>query len=255
MADSRKSIGTRASGSSASTRVPPSTRLPSSRERRPALAALAVLLIVGGAFASGWLALQAGNRSEYLAVRDGAEIGPGELVAAGDLESVELPEDFDGAIAASRVEDLGELRAVTRLVSGTVLLETMLSPEGSLTDGQQELGLTVEDSPLVSSLESGSLVAINVVPQDDEGETMTYIVTLSSPHLPPGDDGGIGSSSDDLAQLSIAVSAECIAQLTEAIADEAVVVGRVDEVPEDVADDCTGSGGAPGDDEPSSETS
>ncbi|MDQ3628073.1 MAG: SAF domain-containing protein [Actinomycetota bacterium] len=245
MADSRKSPGSRASGGSTS------TRLPSSRERRPALAALAVLLIVGGAFASGWLALQAGNRAEYLAVRDGAEIGPGELIAEGDLESVELPEDFEGAISVARLEDLADLRAVTRLVSGTVLLETMLSPEGSLTDGQQELGLTVEDSPLVSSLESGSLVAINVVPQDDEGKTMTYVVTLSSPHVPPGDEGGIGSGADDVAQLSIAVSAECIAPLAEAIDAEAVVVGRVDQVPQNVAVDCTGSG----DDGPSSETS
>jgi len=217
------------------------TRLPSSRERRPALAALAVLLIVGGAFASGWLALQAGNRSEYLQVRAGAEIGPGQPIAEEDLSSVELPEDFEGGIPASRLEELGDLRAVTRLVSGTVLLETMLSRDGDLTDGQQELGLTVPASRLPGGLEDGSQLAINVVPQDDEDEAATYVVILSSLELPTGDDGGIGSGGDELAQMSIAVSAACIGPLTEAIDAEAVYPGRVDGVPPTGAVDCTGS--------------
>lgn len=236
MADSRKSVGTRASGGSTS------TRLPSTRERRPALAALAVLLIVGGAFASGWLALQAGNRSEYLAVRDGVEIGPGQPIAEGDLQTVELPDNFEGAIQVSRLEDFGDQRAVTRLVSGTVLLETMLSPKGNLADGQQLLGLTVEGSPVVTGLESGSLLAVNVVPQDDGGETKTYYVTVSAPDATDDEEGGIGSAGDDTAQLSIVVSANCVDQVSKAIVAETVTVvpGRIDTVPETGGTNCTG---------------
>lgn len=238
MADSRKSHGSRASGGSAAP-----SRLPSSRERRPALAALAVLLIVGGAFASGWLALQAGNRTEYLQVRAGAEIAPGQPIEQDDLASVELPEDFDGAIPASRVDELADLRAVTRLVSGTVLLETMLSAEGGLADSQQLIGLSVPVERLVSGMEDGSPLAINVVAQDDEDTAMTYIVTLSSLELPTGDDGGIGGGAGETAQLSIVVAAgDCAKAITEAIDNEAFYPARVDSVTQNGDKDCTGSG-------------
>ena len=52
-----------------STKQPrPASRLPSTRESRPALIGLAVLLIVGGALASAWLAIQSGNRAYFVQV-------------------------------------------------------------------------------------------------------------------------------------------------------------------------------------------
>ncbi|MEV8371242.1 hypothetical protein AB0P21_00795 [Kribbella sp. NPDC056861] len=65
-----------------------SNRLPSSRERRPALAALAVILILLGAAGSALIALRSGDRQDYVAV--GKQIAPGQkitkdLLARGDL--------------------------------------------------------------------------------------------------------------------------------------------------------------------------
>ena len=45
-----------------------SNRLPSGRERRPALAALAVILILLGAAGSALIALRSGDRTDYVAV-------------------------------------------------------------------------------------------------------------------------------------------------------------------------------------------
>lgn len=86
-------------------------RLPSTRERRPALAALAVILILGGALASAWLALQAGHRDEFVQVK--SEVGQGEAIKESDLTTVELPEDFEGGIPESDIDDLAGQYATT----------------------------------------------------------------------------------------------------------------------------------------------
>lgn len=65
------------------------SRLPSTRESRPALIGLAIVLIIGGALASAWLALQAGNRSSFVEV-DG-NIAQGARITADDLTRVSLP--------------------------------------------------------------------------------------------------------------------------------------------------------------------
>ncbi len=53
------------------------------RRRRPALTALAVLLIVGGAALAGWLALRLDSREPVLVVNQ--QISAGEKITAGML--------------------------------------------------------------------------------------------------------------------------------------------------------------------------
>ncbi len=53
-------------------------RLPSARERRPALAALAVVLIAGGAVLAGWLALRQSQTDSYLIITN--EVLEGEQI-------------------------------------------------------------------------------------------------------------------------------------------------------------------------------
>jgi hypothetical protein len=45
------------------------------RDRRPALAAIAVLLILSGAFASGLLVYRSGERTDVLVARDDIDVG------------------------------------------------------------------------------------------------------------------------------------------------------------------------------------
>ncbi|TDC30909.1 hypothetical protein [Kribbella albertanoniae] len=64
-------------------------RLPNSRERRPALAALAVILILLGAAGSALIALNSGNREGYVAVKKDF-LPPGHQITAEDLTSGDL---------------------------------------------------------------------------------------------------------------------------------------------------------------------
>ena len=83
--------------------APPPTRLPSTRERRPALAALAVLLIAGGAVLAGWLALREGHTSSYLVIRD--EVSVNEQIGASDLGVIELPTSSGGDFVVAGQRD------------------------------------------------------------------------------------------------------------------------------------------------------
>src|SRR6516165_11161258 len=58
------------------------------RERRPALAALALLLIVGGALGAAYLVLQNGHRVAAIEVTQ--QLGAGERIPPGALRAVDI---------------------------------------------------------------------------------------------------------------------------------------------------------------------
>jgi hypothetical protein len=87
------SQGTRGAGRSAGG----ANRLPSSRERRPALAALAVILILLGAAGSALIALNSGNRSDYVAIAVD-KLEPGHKLERKDLSRGDLAGATGGLI-------------------------------------------------------------------------------------------------------------------------------------------------------------
>ncbi len=63
-------------------------RLPGSRERRPALAALAVILILLGAAGSTLIALRSGDRQYFVAVKK--DLAPGQQITEDDITRGDL---------------------------------------------------------------------------------------------------------------------------------------------------------------------
>ncbi|UYM04944.1 SAF domain-containing protein [Solicola gregarius] len=207
----------------ASTKTPTGTsngtsgRLPSTRERRPALAALAVLLIVGGALASAWLAMQSGHRAEYVQV--GRELGQGAEIKDGDLETVELPEDFDGGIPESDREDLVGKFTATPWTPGMVVVDSMVTDENELNSEYYQIALPV-DPALVPELTAGT----NVVIQSGGDTAIAGTVADDA----AGGDDELGSGD---ASAVISVPTSCGAQVTKAKqADtaEILVAGNAD---------------------------
>ena len=78
-----------ASGARGSGKAPGSSRLPASRERRLALAALAVILILLGAAGSALIALRSGDRQDFVAI-DAQSLPPGHKITKGDLARGDL---------------------------------------------------------------------------------------------------------------------------------------------------------------------
>ena len=79
--------------------------LPSApRERRPLLAALAVLLIVGGALLAGLLAMRLDQRVQMLAAKD--TIKAGQVIDKEDLVSASVSSDLTTLVRADQIDQV-----------------------------------------------------------------------------------------------------------------------------------------------------
>lgn len=171
-----------------------SGRLPSTRERRPALAALAVLLIVGGALASAWLAVRAGHRAEFLQVN--ADVGQGSEIRESDVRTVELPEDFEGGIPADDLEDVVGDVAATPWSEGMVLTDDMVSTEDDFEASIVQVSLPVDS--LASELDAGSSVL--VYPRDTANPIAGTVASE------PSTSDAAGTTSEATATISLPFS-------------------------------------------------
>ncbi|GAA2639561.1 hypothetical protein [Streptomyces vastus] len=136
-------------------------RLPAPpRERKPALAALAVLLILVGALGATMLVLRAGDRIEVIQVKDGAAIQAGEPITDSNITSVMVAED--SAIRYVRWEqreDLKALKAKSTIYGGTVLIGDMFAKQASLPAGKASVGLALKEGQYPANVKVGDTVA------------------------------------------------------------------------------------------------
>lgn len=79
--------------------LPDGRKMPGApRERKPALAALAVLLVVGGALAAGLLVIQSGHRVGAIEITQ--NISQGERIPPGAITEVQIAADSGVKFAA-----------------------------------------------------------------------------------------------------------------------------------------------------------
>lgn len=144
------------------------TRLPAPvRDRRPALAGLAVLLIVGGALTSALVAFRSGQRSDFVVIRNVVE--PGERVEADDLGTARIAGTGANAISADARRNLVGSYATTRLYPGTLATRAMFAAQEQIPSGAVLVGavLAPEQRP-AGGLRPGDVVDVYVVPRREE---------------------------------------------------------------------------------------
>ncbi|MFG2027418.1 hypothetical protein [Streptomyces sp. NPDC048825] len=136
-------------------------RLPTPpRERKPALAALAVLLILVGALGATMLVLRAGDRVEVIQVKEGADIQAGETITDSNITSVMVAED--SAINYVRWEQrqaLKALKARSTIYGGTVVVGEMFAKQASLPAGKASVGLALKEGQYPANVKVGDTVA------------------------------------------------------------------------------------------------
>ncbi|WP_234380388.1 hypothetical protein [Streptomyces sp. CMB-StM0423] len=150
---------TAAAGGRSAAPVPQSgDRLPfAPRERKPALAALAVLLILAGALGTAVLVLRAGNQVAAVQISD--RVPAGEGISDDDIEQVMVPEDSDiPYIRWDLRGDLDKFYATTDLVPGSVLVSEMIQKGKGLEEGQTVVGVTMESGQMPGGLVDGARV-------------------------------------------------------------------------------------------------
>jgi hypothetical protein len=145
----------------------PSRRLPSApRERKPALAALAVLLIIGGAMITVTLVLRSGDRVSAIAVSQ--RIGAGQPIPLDALKEVPIANDGVSYIDWGLRDQVAGNYAAVDLVPDTLLNDAMVSrTSAELRPGKAVVGLSLKTGQAPPRLAQGQRVQVIYVPGDD----------------------------------------------------------------------------------------
>lgn len=166
-------------------------RLPRPPRRRGAgLAALSVLLIVGGAAAAGLLALRIDTRVDVLVARH--DITPGEQFGLDDLAVVPVAADgLDLIPATAQGEVIGKY-AAQPIPQGRLIDHRMLAASGLLAAGKAAVGVVIKPGQApASGLQPGD--SVQVVRTTDTGGTPVTQGVVSS--VRAQDSGSFGSDS------------------------------------------------------------
>ncbi|TDE59965.1 hypothetical protein E1295_01570 [Nonomuraea mesophila] len=189
---------------------PASRKLPvPPRERKPALAALAVLLILGGALATTLLVLRSGDRVS--AIRVTQQVGAGQKFTAQALEEVKIAaEGVDYVSWSQREQVIGSFAAVT-VLPGTLLTSQMGAEASSeLGEGKATVGLALKPGQMPAGLKAGDRVQLVHVPsRAAQGESR--VLAASALVFSVGDKSRTGNSGQITVVVDSSASPEIVA--------------------------------------------
>jgi len=143
--------------------APASRRLPSARrERKPALAAFALLLIAGGALAAGLLVVQSGQRAAAIEISQ--QVGAGQRIPLSAMQPVPVASGTGlDYVAWAQASQVARFFAATTIPPGTLLTSAMVARASGVTAGQYTVGLALKDGQLPDQLKTGDHVGIYAV--------------------------------------------------------------------------------------------
>jgi hypothetical protein len=163
MANDRSTMLRGASGDQQWAQMPGGRRMPSApRERSPLLAVLALVLVVGGAFASGYLVYGAGKK--VAAIEINTTLQPGQQIGIGDMtEEMISAADPDSYTPWSERFQVTKFAARTMLYQGTLLTPDMAEKPGTAQDNGPQVGLNVKAGEIPANLVPGDTVEVVAV--------------------------------------------------------------------------------------------
>ncbi|TDE00034.1 SAF domain-containing protein [Jiangella asiatica] len=162
-----------------------STRLPAPpRQRRPALAALAVLLIAGGAAIAALLAMRVDERTPVLVLR--GDVAAGQQITEEHLDTTQVASEDTDLIPESQLDQVVGQYARVELVSGQLLDTTMLAGAGLMTEGRAAVGASLAPGFLpAGGLREGDVVdLVSIV--SGSGEVVVEDARVSSVYTVEG---------------------------------------------------------------------
>jgi hypothetical protein len=176
--------------------APSGRRLPSApRERKPALAALAVILVVGGALAATLLVTDAAHKTGAIEITQ--TVGQGEQFSGSDMQEVQVTSGTGiDYVPWSEASQVTRYYAADTIPTGTLLTPQMTVTSNTLARGLTQVGLAVKDGELPDGLQVGDRVDLFSV-SDNSGECprpSNFILSSGSVVLNIGRPLGTGSN-------------------------------------------------------------
>jgi hypothetical protein len=155
--------------------VPPpsNVRVPTvPRDRKPALAALGLLLVLVGALASVYLQQQSNDRVGVVEITK--RVPQGQTITAAEISEAMVAVDSSISYVTWAQAQAGALKgytARTDLVAGTLLVGQMLTTELPLAPGQEIVGLSLKDGQYPVGIQVGDTVSAYFVSNKNEDKT------------------------------------------------------------------------------------
>lgn len=158
---------------------PANVRAPSTpRDRKPALAALGLLLVLVGALASVYIQQQAKNRVGVVEI---VKLVPqGKSITADDISELMVAADPTISYVTWDQAQAGALKgytARTDLVAGTLLVGQMLTTELPLAPGEEVVGLSLKDGQYPVGIQVGDTVSAYYVSNKNDDKTGQQYLT------------------------------------------------------------------------------
>ncbi|WRZ91323.1 hypothetical protein OHB54_20955 [Streptomyces sp. NBC_01007] len=134
-------------------------RLPTPpRERKPALAALAVLLILVGALGATMLVLRAGDRVEVVKVT--SDIQAGDSVGKHVVSVLVAADSSINYVKWNQVGELKKLKAKSPIYKGTLVIGEMFADGATIPAGKASVGVSLKEGQYPAGIKSGDTVAV-----------------------------------------------------------------------------------------------
>lgn len=186
--------------------APGARKLPGApRERKPALAALAVLLIVGGALAVGYLMLN--NGKKVAAIEIAQSVSAGQPLSVSAMQQVEVtPGSGLTYVPWSERQQVAHTFASINIPAGTLLTPSMAVQSDNLSQGRDVVGLALKDGQVPAGLAVGDHVNVYEVsdatescpgPPGTQLASNAVVLRISAPSA---------TSSSAVADVEVAVS-------------------------------------------------
>ncbi|WP_329251172.1 hypothetical protein OG417_06530 [Actinoallomurus sp. NBC_01490] len=216
----RKTDGRPSLGTATGQRIPVPRR-----ERKPAMAALAVLLIVGGALISAYLVMASGQRVPVISIAQ--QVAAGQRIPASALREVQVSSTggLDYIPWGDRAKVTQTFATVT-LVKGALLTNGMISTGSSVAKGTVVVGLALKPGQLpAGGLQPGDRVALYAV-SSQGGQSGTQSGTVLAPVATVYDvvQPGQNDIQADQVAVSVTVPVDQAPEVTQASSAGAVAV-------------------------------
>jgi hypothetical protein len=182
--------------------------LPSApRERRPALAALAILLIIGGGLAAAALVLATGKRMTAIEITQ--PVTQGQRIPLGAMQPVQVASGTGVQYAQwSQRFSVSRAYAATNIPAGTVMTSGLASQTGTSLAGKVLVGLALKDGQMPTGMTQGQTVAIYAVSNSGGGSTgcpAPVGAVLSTDAVVQGVGGATNASNSGSTDVTVAV--------------------------------------------------
>jgi hypothetical protein len=202
------------------------------RERKPALAALALLLIAVGVLASVYLQMQAGNRVGVIELTQ--RVPQGQQITAGEITEVMVAQDGNvNYVTWAQRDLLSKYTTQTDLVSGTILIGQMLTTAPAANGSTSTIAVTLKAGQYPPTIEAGDTVNAYYVGPAQTTSTSTTSTGSSSNNdvstllaggvkvveLPQSSGGSLGSAASSSNVFAVTVDKSVVSALLTASAE------------------------------------